>query len=152
MKLYITLYLLFFSTILFAEFSVGDTLPKITLADQYEKQHQVNGKDKLLILTFEKDIAEKVKQYLEVQTTDFLKKNQAKYISDISKMPSLVTSWIALPKMKKYPFPIMLIYDDYGRNFSQKKGKITVYRIHKNKIVSIQFIAPDKLSSIFDPI
>jgi hypothetical protein len=43
----------------------------------------------------------------------------------------------------------MLIYDDYGKNFSQKKGKITVYSIHKNKIVSIEFIAPDKLSSIF---
>ena len=149
MKRYITLYLLFFSTILFAEFSVGDTLPNIILADQFEKQHQVNEKDKLLILTFEKDIAEKVKQYLEVQTTDFLKKNQAKYISDISKMPSMITSLFAIPKMKKYPFPIMLIYDAYGKNFSQKKGKITVYRIHKNKIVSIEFIMPDKLSSIF---
>ncbi len=149
MKRYITLYLLFFSTILFAEFIVGDTLPKIILADQFEKQHQVNEKDKLLILTFEKDIAEKVKQYLEVQSTDFLKNKQAKYISDISKMPSLVTSWIAIPKMKKYPFSIMLIYDEYGKNFSQKNGKITVYRINKNKIISVEFIVPDKLSSIF---
>ena len=66
MKRYITLYLLFFITILFAEFSVGDTFPNITIADQFEKQHQVNKKDKLLILTFEKDIAEKVKQYHEV--------------------------------------------------------------------------------------
>jgi len=149
MKRYITLYLLLFSTILFAEFSVGDTLPNIILDNQFKKQHQVIRKDKLLILTFEKDIADKVKQYLEIQSKDFLEKKHAKYISDISKMPSFITTWIALPKMKKYPFPIMLIYDDYGKNFSQKKGYITVYRINKNKVVSIEFIAPDELSSIF---
>jgi hypothetical protein len=134
---------------LFAEFKVGDTLPKISLLDQFEKEHQVTTKDRLLILAFEKDVAGQIKEYLETKPKGFLDKNHAKYISDISHMPSMVTSWFAIPKMKKYPFSIMLIYDEFGKEFGRQEGKITIYRIQNYKIVSVEFISPDKLSSIF---
>lgn len=149
MKRYFIFISLFFTTLLFAEFKVGDTLPTISLPDQFDKQHQVTKNDRLLILAFEKDVAGQIKTYLESQPKGFLENNHAKYISDISHMPSMVTSWFAIPKMKKYPFSIMLIYDAFGKEFGKQEGKITIYRIHNHKIVSVEFISPDNLSSIF---
>ena len=48
---------LFLTAILFADFKVGDKLPTITLADQFEKEYKVEAKDRLVIMAFEKDIS-----------------------------------------------------------------------------------------------
>ena len=40
---------------------------------------------------------------------NILEKNSAVYVADISGMPSLISKFIALPKMKKYPFSVLLL-------------------------------------------
>lgn len=134
---------------LFADFKVGDTLPAITLPDQFDKEFTVEAKDTLLVMAFEKDISVVVNDYLKTQPASFLETHHAKYISDISTMPSFVTSMFALPKMKKYPFSVMLINDDFGTQFNRMKGKITIYTLKNNKIQSIAFLTPEEFPLYF---
>jgi len=134
---------------LFADFKVGDTLPSITLEDQFEKESTVGEKDRLLIMAFEKDISVVVNEYLKTQEGSFLETHHAKYISDISTMPSIITSMFALPKMKKYPFSVMLINDKFGEQFNRQEGKITVYTLKKHKIKEIRYVTPQALPLVF---
>jgi hypothetical protein len=134
---------------LFAGFKVGDTLPNITLEDQFEKSFTVEPSDTLLVMAFEKDISVVVNEFLKIQAEGFMAQYHMKYISDISTMPSFITSMFALPKMKKYPFSVMLINDEFGEQFDKEDGKVTVYRLKKNKVTALEFIDPKEIISIF---
>ncbi len=140
---------LFLTGSLFADFKVGDTLPAITLSDQFDKEFTVGGKDKLVIMAFEKDISIAISNYLKQQPASFLATHHSKYISDISAMPSFLSSMFALPKMKKFPFSILLIKDDFGKQFARTEGKMTVYQIKDHKVHSIQFLTAEALPDLF---
>jgi hypothetical protein len=139
---------LLFCSVAFANFQVGDKLPSITLKDQFGKTMKIDANDKMLLLTFEKEVAIKTADLLKTKPKGYLKAQHIKYISDISKMPSFITSMFALPKMKKYPFSVMLIENDLGSSFAKKEEKITVYILEKQKIASIQFVTPKQLASM----
>jgi hypothetical protein len=65
-------------------------------------------------------------------------------------MPSFVTSFFALPKMKKYPYSLMLIYDDFGKKFNIKDEMFTVYKLNNLKVEEILYFKDTKnLDSIF---
>jgi hypothetical protein len=134
---------------LFAGFKAGETLPKIALNDQFEKPWKVESSDILLIMAFEKDVSIEISDFLKAQSKGFMTQRHMKYISDISAMPSFITSMFALPKMKKYPFSVMLINDDFGKQFDREEGKVTVYRLKNNKITAIEFVDPKKLNTLF---
>jgi len=140
---------LFLTTTLFANFNVGDKLPDITLLDQFNKKLKIEENDALVIMAFEKDTALIISDYLKAQPASFLLEHQAKYISDISAMPSFISSVFALPKMKKYPFSIMLINDDFGKQFNHLKGKVTIFKLKKQQIKAIDFISPETLPTLF---
>jgi len=139
---------LLFGSVVFAGFKVGDKLPDITLQDQFGETMKVAVNDRLLILSFEKEVAIKTANLLKTKSKGYLQVHHIKYISDISKMPSFITSMFALPKMKKYPFPVMLIENDSGKSFAKKEGKVTLYRLKKLKITDIQFVDPTALDSV----
>lgn len=146
---YLLLISLLFTTGLFADFKVGDRLPNITLQDQFEHEMKVEITDTMVIMAFEKDVSVHVNEFLKTKEGTFLATHHSKYISDISTMPSFITSMFALPKMKKYPFSLMLIEDDFGMQFNQQDGKITVYTLKKYKIRKIEFLNPKMVSSLF---
>ena len=72
---------------------------------------------------------------------DILEKNSAVYVADISGMPSLISKFIALPKMKKYPFSVLLLDDTNKDNFVKEDGKIIVYSLENGKVVKIDKIS-----------
>jgi len=140
---------IFLTGVLFADFKVGDKLPSVTLPDQFDKEHKVEDKDTLIIMAFEKKTSIAISNYLKTQPASFLTTHHAKYISDISSMPSFIISMFAMPKMKKFPFSILLIKDDFGKQFNRLEGKITIFKLKNHKIKSISFISPEKVSTLF---
>jgi len=142
--------LLLMST-LFAEIKVGDSFPKLTLQDQFDEKTEVKTKGATtLLLSFEKDVSSEIKKYIATKEKGFLVANNLMYISDISSMPSFITSWIAIPKMKKFTFKISLIYDEKeAESISRQEGKVTVVRLKDNRIEKITFVAPNALGAMF---
>jgi len=140
----------FLTVSLFAGFKAGDDLPNITLNDQFEKPLKVESSDTMVIMAFEKDVSIEISKFLKAQSKGFMSQQHMKYISDISTMPSFITSMFALPKMKKYPFSVMLIHDDFGKQFDRQEGKMTVYHLKNKKITALEFVDPKQLKALFN--
>ena len=78
---------------------------------------------------------------LEEKKKGYLNSISAVVFSDIHKMPSIITSFIALPKMRSYSYPILLITDEEtGKIFPQESEKITLIKLKNKKIISIEFL------------
>ena len=135
---------------LFAELKVGDSFPSLTLVDQFDEKVELKKEGSLkIILSFEKDVSAGIKTFLDTQDKNFLVDNNVLYISDISGMPSLITSWFAIPKMKKFDFKVALIYDeDEGKVLNRQDEKVTVMFVKDNKIKSIKFVSSKDLATV----
>ena len=139
--------ILFMISALYAEVKVGDAFPVFNLQDQFDVKMQVPQKGKItLILSFEKDVSSEVKTFINTQKKNYLEDNHIMYISDISPMPSFVTSLFALPKMKKFNFRVALINEDNVADvIPRKDAKVTRIKLHNNHVQSIEFVVPKML-------
>jgi len=129
---------------------IGETLTPFNLPDQFDKVHTISSdKYETLLVSFSKDTSNKVNDYLKKQKIGFLDQNKIVYICDIHKMPSFITSWFALPKMKKYKYTLMLMYKK-NKIFPHQDGALSVIRFKNNKVNSIDFIKKNEsIDSIF---
>jgi len=145
--LFVTLLLI---TSLFAELKVGDSFPTLTLVNQFDEKIELKKEGSLkIILSFEKDVSAGIKTFLDTQEKNFLVDNNVVYISDISEMPSLITSWFAIPKMKKFDFKVALIYDeDEGKVLNRQEEKVTVMILNDSNITSIEFVNAKDLATV----
>lgn len=145
--------ILVFTTIVsLADFlKIGDSITPFNLPDQFDKVHTISGdKYEIFLVSFSKDTSNKVNDFLKKQEENFLKKNKIAYISDIHSMPSFVTSLFALPKMRKYKYTLMLMYEE-NKIFPQQDEALSVIRVKNNKINSIEFVKEDEsIDSIFN--
>ena len=140
--------ILLLGSALFAGPKIRTGFPEFPLVDQFGQKQKVQRKGtSKVIVSFEKEVSTAINHVLLKQDKAFLTDNNVTYISDISHAPKLIIDWVALPKMKKFPFKIALIYDkNTAEKLDHKKGKITVYSLKDGAIVKIEFIAPRALA------
>jgi len=150
MKLFWTT-LLLLPVVLFAELKVGADFPSLLLQDQHKNKVEVPHKDtKYILFSANKKVSSKIKKFIDFKGVDFLEKHHIQYVSDISKMPTIITKYIAIPKMKKFNFKIALIYSEKdGKALPRKKGRITLIKLKNKQITKIDFIAPTQLFKTF---
>ncbi len=147
----IVISMLMISLALSKPLEVGDTILSFSLPDQFDAVHQVNSKDyKTIVIAFEKDMAVMLNDYLKEQPSTFLTSNKALFISDIHTMPSFVTNLFALPKMKKYSYSLLLLYEEKDI-FPKQENALTVLKTQENKIVKIEYVKDTKeIETIFN--
>lgn len=139
------------TTALFAELKKGEPFPTLNLVDQFDEKIEIGQENNTtLLISFEKDISKKINAFLKEKKPEFMKNHNLLYISDISSMPSFVTSWFALPKMKELPFKIALIYEEeVAESINKEEGKISVINLRNNHVESIKFVEPNSLKNLF---
>nr|WP_206171857.1 hypothetical protein [Thiorhodococcus mannitoliphagus] len=124
-----------------SELQIGDTLPALTLKDQHDQPQAIGHNTRFVIFTREKDASNLADDVLKGQTAETLQAIGIRYVADISKMPGLVTSMFALPKLRKYPYPVLL-----GRTAEEtsalprEPGKVTVIEMDGGTIKALHFI------------
>ncbi len=121
--------------------TIDSQVPAIKIKDQFEKEHTIDANVKTILFASDKGTSDILKEYLLSKDADILTKNNAVYVADISGMPSLISKFIALPKMKKYPFSVLLLDDTNKDNFVKEDGKIIVYSLENGKVVKIDKIS-----------
>lgn len=138
-------------TAIFADtLSLGKDIPTIKIKDQFEKIHTIDLQVKTILFASDKETSEILRDFLLEKDKDFLNKNNAVYVADISGMPSLIAKFFALPKMKKYPFSVLLLDDTNKDNFKKEEGKIIIYTLEKNNVKNIQKISTkEELENFF---
>lgn len=130
-----------FGLSLFAEaLSTGGTVPTMTIKDQFEKEHTVDANVKTIIFSASKAEGTTIKEFLNTQKKDFLDSNNAVYIADITGMPSLITKYVALPKMKEYSFHVLLIDETNKGLFPVKDDMISIISLHNSKIADVKYV------------
>lgn len=127
-----------------APYKMGQSVMPLDLSDQHGKRYKMKVMPKTLIMAFEKGTGATVNEYLTVQDKDYLKKNNAAFVADISLMPKFVTESFALPKMRKYTHTVLLIRDEeQGLRFPAEEEKITVMKFRGNFLTKIEFITTE---------
>lgn len=138
------LIMLFVAFVSFANaLNIGESLPTFAIQDQFEKAHTLKNDTKTIVVASGKDTSAIIKDYLLKQDGDFLTKNNAAYVADISGMPSLIAKFFALPKMKKYPFSVLLVDEEQTKKFSKQDDKITIYKVNEGKVTSVNYISTE---------
>lgn len=124
-----------------APYKVGQSVMPLDLSDQFGKRFTLKVMPKTLVMAFEKGTGATVNEYLTLQEKEYLAKNKAAFVADISQMPKFITESFALPKMRKYTHRVLLIQDEeQGLNFPYQEGKITVMKFRGNFLTKVEFI------------
>jgi len=130
----------------------GDQLDPIALEDQHGNDITINDQTRLVLFTSDMDGGKVVRKVLDDRkdAAELLAGGNAKYVSDISKMPSLVRRMMALPAMRKRPYPIML--DSEGpttANLPRQKDAVTLISLDALKVTSVEYTTnPDRLGEV----
>jgi len=153
MKIGIPFFLFFTLRLFSAPLTVGSDWELKNFSDQRDNPILINDNTITIFFVADMDASKVVHQVLETESAESLAKRNLTFISDIHKMPSLITRFIAIPKMKSYQYPMALIREEgISKDIPREKGKVTVFSLKKSKIVEIQFInEPDTLKKILDP-
>lgn len=62
------------------------------------------------------------------------------YVADVSQMPSLITSWFAIPKMQDFAFPVALVYDEHlTETWPQTPETVSVYKLNNLVIKDVNY-------------
>ena len=120
--------------------AVGNDLPALKIKDQFEKEHTVDANVKTIIFSASKTEGTTIKDFLLSKDKEFLTKNNAVYIADITGMPSLITKFVAMPKMKDYPFSVLLI-DEANKNLIPvKEDTISIISLNNSKVTDVKYV------------
>jgi hypothetical protein len=124
-----------------APLDTGTPMPVLTLKDQHDTTQTIGAHTRLLIFSAERDVSALVETALADQTADSLAAAGIQYVSDISAMPGMVTTMIALPKMRKRPYPMLLAREsEETAMLPREPGKVTLIATEGGSIKSVQFI------------
>ena len=121
-------------------YAVGDTIAPITLKDQHDKTHSIDGSTRLILFTTGMKGGAVVREAIEKEDPDYLAKRNAVFISNISGMPGFAAKMFALPKMKKHAYSIVLDREgDATKRFPSQDNSTTIVQLDKLKIKSISY-------------
>lgn len=124
---------------------LNDKISNFSLTDQFDRIHTITSEVSTIVITFEKETLNSVNDFLSKKERDFLEKNNAIFIANISCLPNIFTRMFTLPKLRDYKYSILLIYDEKSAKFFEVENKITVYSIEDGIVKNIRY-----LNSIFE--
>ncbi len=125
-----------------AEIQVGQKLPPLSLTDQHDKELSIDASTRFVIFARDKESSTMINRLLETTGADFLPSRGAVYLADISGMPGIIRDLFAMPKMRKYPYRIMLDRDAKSTaDFPGKAGQATLIHLKNLSVEKIEFPA-----------
>ena len=122
---------------------VGKPFPPYTVQDAFEQTNTLQKATRFVIVSSEKAVSEKINEWLKPQPAGYLPAHKAEYVSDITPMPGIITELFARPKMKKYPFKILLARDEnFAKTYPHQKGKIALFVLDDQQVLKeVRYLA-----------
>jgi hypothetical protein len=119
--------------------AAGSTLPPLTLPDQHGTAHAIDESVRLVLFTRDMKGGGVVKEALQADGRGFLERHHALYVSDVSRMPGLIRSAIAKPRLRSRGYPILL--DEAGTataDLPAAEGKATLLFLEKLRVTRVE--------------
>ncbi len=95
-----------------AALAVGQAFPTRAVKDQHDKPVALPGQAKVIIYANSKAADEWINPVLAQFGAEALSAHQVDYVSDISRMPGLISRMIALPQLRERSYPVVLLRDE----------------------------------------
>lgn len=131
-----------FSTLVYCSpLKLNDKISNFSLTDQFDRIHTITNDVSTIVITFEKETLNSVNDFLSKKEKDFLERNNAIFIANISCLPNIFTRMFTLPKLRDYKYSILLIYDEKSAKFFEVENKITVYSIENGIVKDIKYLS-----------
>jgi hypothetical protein len=120
-------------------YAIGDRIAPMTFETQFGETVIVGAAMRLVLITHDMDAGEIAKAVLAAHTTASLDARRAVYVADVSKMPGLVSRWIAIPRMRRRPYRVLLDRDGASASaFPIAPGAVTGVWLDDGRIVRIE--------------
>ena len=142
------------NALLAASLAVGEPLPSMTLTDQHDQPHAIDAQTRLILFSADRDASALIEDALAEQTAESLDAAGILYVADISGMPGMVTKLIALPQMRKRPYPMLLGREaEETAMLPRERGQVTLIETDAGTITAIRFIDDEQaLSQALDSV
>ena len=117
----------------------GERLAPWTLLDQHDAPYTLNEQTRVLLVARDMDGAKLVNAALEDKPKGYLDERQAVFLADISRMPSVIATLFALPKMRDYNYRILLDRDArIAPRYPAGEGEVLLLQLDGLQVVSQQ--------------
>jgi hypothetical protein len=118
----------------------GAALPAISLKDQHDKPVAIAPDTKVVFFTSEMGGSRLMTEALHALPPATLKEKNAVYIADITGMPAIFTTIVAMPRLQKAAYPVALIKDSkQGASLPRRPGAVTVLKVDAGKVSAVEF-------------
>ena len=151
----LTLFLLLLSTgivVATETLAPGDKLPETRLCDQHGEPHNLT-KARLILFAPDKAAGELIHEVLRDKTQTELDRQGIVVISDISRMPGLITRFIALPAMRDYSYRMLLGQDEEETQWlPRQEGAVTQLIVQNGQIRELDYLpSAEELKRLMAP-
>lgn len=127
--------------------SINKELSSFNLKDQFENNVTLTNKIQKIIFVSSKSAGHLVKEFLDVQTKDYLTSKNAIYVADISGVPSIIASMFVLPGMKKSSYSTTVIQDEKDASMFinvANKESVMVISLASKIVTNVKFVTNNK--------
>lgn len=144
--------LLLVPALVFAETALlkeGQALPAFQLNDQHDKPYPIPADTQAIVFTADKSAAEMINGFLKQQPADYMSQRKIVYIADISAMPGIITSMVALPKMRDYTYHIAIGAEkEQSAMIPRAEDSVTLIELKSNQVSSIKQFKETEASAL----
>lgn len=115
----------------------GDPFPSWELDDQHGKTHQLPGQStEAIVFSRSKQADESLSPVLGDVLDARLIGGEVVYLSDISRMPGLISRLFALPALRDRPYPVVLIREEgMSEPLITETDCLALYRLKRGTVV-----------------
>lgn len=134
-------------------YEVGDAIRAMRLTTQFDEEVEVGAATRLVLITHDMGAGDVAKAVLAAQTADTLAARGAVYVADISRMPGLVSRLIAIPRMRRRSYPVLLDRTgETGRLFPAMAGAVTAVWLENGRITRLeQLVSEEGVRAALEP-
>lgn len=117
----------------------GERLAPWTLLDQHDVPYTLSEQTRVLLVARDMDGAKLVNAALEGKPKGYLEQRQAIFLADVSRMPRIIATLFALPKMRDYNYRILLDRDArIAPRYQAGEGEVLLLQLDGLQVVSQQ--------------
>ena len=129
----------------------GQAFPTYTLSDPHGSNHTLRADTRFVLVASEMKLSKAATAWLSSKPAGFLEDNRIEYVSDITPMPGIISVLFAKPKMRKYPFRLLLADDPaFEKTYPRQSERLAVFVLDDQQTIKdIVFIAkPEELEPL----
>ena len=125
--------------------ALGEKVNFARLKDQFGNPFENPGAIEYLVFSDEMESSRAARNSFQQVDSVCYESGRLVFVSNVSGMPRLITKLVAVPKMRKYGFPVWLDYDGEATEaLPVKEDHVSVIYVHNSHVTQIHFVKEEQ--------